>query len=206
MDTTKTCRRCGTTYDNTYCRTCARTYYEANKDLVKARAKQWAKDNPAKIAAKKARRAAANPELAKEKAARRRAKYSALGVNPQQEWRHNNPEKYKAQRKRYRDKHPEKFRCRDGRRRAKTLGGHLSNNLIGVLFKKQKGICPCCGKPLGVDFHLDHITPLAKGGAHADWNMQLMRSECNIEKSDQDPESFMWKRGFDGYVAPSEPM
>jgi len=121
-------------------------------------------------------------------------------------WRTANRDKYVSAVLEWQRRHPEYQRLRTAKRRARVQGGTLSHGILKRLYEKQKGLCPCCGKSLGVDFHLDHITPLSKGGAHADWNMQLLRPECNIEKSNQDPESFMWKRGFDGYVAPTEPL
>jgi hypothetical protein len=36
---------------------------------------------------------------------------------------------------------------------------------------------------LGPDWHVDHITPLSKGGEHRPYNMQLVRSEYNRRKS-----------------------
>ena len=32
------------------------------------------------------------------------------------------------------------------------------------LFRLQRGKCPCCSKPLGNNYHLDHIMPIALGG------------------------------------------
>ena len=60
----------------------------------------------------------------------------------------------------------------------------------------QKGLCPCCRKPLGNDYHMDHIIPLALGGSNGDNNIQLLRSECNLEKQAKHPVDFMQSRGF----------
>jgi len=50
----------------------------------------------------------------------------------------------------------------------------------GKLFKKQKGICVICNKPLLVDtflklgtLHLDHIQPISEGGSKT--NMKNLR-------------------------------
>ena len=46
----KTCKKCGTQYAEYYCRPCrkiyAESYYQANKEKIKATTKQWQKDNP----------------------------------------------------------------------------------------------------------------------------------------------------------------
>lgn len=37
----------------------------------------------------------------------------------------------------------------------------------------------------GVQHHVDHIWPLAKGGPHLPWNLQVLTAEENILKSDK---------------------
>ncbi len=88
--------------------------------------------------------------------------------------------------------------ARKQRRRIRKLGldGRLSKDLVDKLLVLQKKKCPCCKKPLGSDFHLDHIIPLALGGQHADSNMQLLRSGCNLRKHATDPIDYMQSNGF----------
>lgn len=83
-------------------------------------------------------------------------------------------------------------------RRARKLknGGTLSNGLKSRLFELQKGKCACCGEPLGNDYHMDHIMPIARGGSNEDWNIQLLRRDCNISKNAKHPIDFMQSRGF----------
>ena len=58
-------------------------------------------------------------------------------------------------------------RINEHNRRAKKRddGGKLSVGLTEKLFKLQGGKCACCRKSLGKDYHLDHIMPIALGGA-----------------------------------------
>ena len=83
-------------------------------------------------------------------------------------------------------------------RRAKILGlgGKLSANIVKNLLFLQKGLCACCNKPLGKDYHLDHRMPLALGGSNEDSNMQLLLSRCNQQKGALHPIDFMRLRGF----------
>lgn len=83
-------------------------------------------------------------------------------------------------------------------RRARKLAteGKLSVGLKDRLFGLQRGKCACCGLPLGNDYHLDHIMPLALGGTNTDDNIQLLRAACNMQKRAKHPVDFMRQRGF----------
>ena len=49
------------------------------------------------------------------------------------------------------------------------------------IFKRQKGICPVCGKPIMFDeeFELHHILPIFDGGTNKDNNLVLLHRECH---------------------------
>lgn len=109
-----------------------------------------------------------------------------------------NPEKSRAYNAAYRAAHPERHRIYDQNKRV-TRGkspGKLSHGLAQKLYRLQRGKCPCCGKPLGDDYHLDHKMPLALGGSNTDDNMQLLRAVCNMQKHAKHPVDFMQSRGF----------
>lgn len=136
--------------------------------------------------------------------------YGRLAVSA---WRRANPDKAKLIKERYlcaniektkkyfadyREKNLGKLKARDQNRRARKAanGGRLSAGLAARLYKLQRGKCACCGKPLGDDYHLDHVMPLALGGANTDDNIQLLRSKCNLQKKEKHPVDFMRQRGF----------
>lgn len=59
-----------------------------------------------------------------------------------------------------------------------------SSSVRNAYYQQQGGICPLCGKsmhPLD-NLHLDHIHPVARGGLHVGWNLQLTHSLCNLAK------------------------
>lgn len=114
------------------------------------------------------------------------------------QWRIDNAEHIKQLNAAYRENNKERCLAHGANRRARKRGaeGSVSPDIIPKLLKLQKGKCPCCGKPLGKDFHLDHIVPLIEGGTNADNNMQLLRKKCNLQKSRKDPVQFMQERGF----------
>ena len=74
------------------------------------------------------------------------------------------------------------------RRAAKRNGkGRVSVADIERITKQQRGLCAYCRKSLKNGYHVDHIKPLSKGGAHLPHNVQLTCESCNLKKSAHDP-------------------
>ena len=168
---------------NGSCKPCAKAssavYRAANREKVNAQIYAWNAANREKVNARTAAWKLANP-----------AKINA--------YVEANSEKLKAQSIAWRKANPESVRIFYQNRRAKknANGGKLSKDLAKKLCKLQKGKCPCCYKPLGDNYHLDHIVPLALGGSNTDDNIQLLRSSCNHQKSAKHPIDFMQSKGF----------
>ena len=114
------------------------------------------------------------------------------------EYYETNKEKITPKKKAWQSENLEACRISHHKRRAKKQdsGGTLSKGLSKKLYSLQKGKCPCCGLPLGKNYHMDHIVPLARGGAHTDDNIQLLTQRCNNQKHAKDPIDFMQSRGF----------
>ena len=216
----KHCKRCGTETErngNGKCKPCARAravawraanpekakakdaaWSAANAEKVRARVAAWAAANPEKVRARKAAWAAANPEKGWARAAAWRAANPEKAKAQAVAWAAANHEKKRAKDAAWRAANPDKGRVYAHNRRArkKANGGQLSPDITDKLLKLQKGKCACCKQRLGKDYHLDHIVPLALGGAHADENMQLLRDVCNLKKGAKHPVDFMQQRGF----------
>ncbi len=109
-----------------------------------------------------------------------------------------NKESIKQKCAEWRSKNKEKVYANWKNRRAKTSGasGNLTAGLREKLFVLQQGKCACCGQDLGESFHMDHIMPIALGGANTDDNIQLLRQRCNNQKYTKHPVDFMQERGF----------
>jgi len=143
-----------------------------------------------------------NKEKIKARAAQRLAERSPERIKADKKRQHEyylrNAERIKKQSSEWSKNNPEGHRNHARTRRAleKNSTGKLSKGLEDKLFKLQKGKCPCCKQPLGDDYHLDHIVPLARGGSNTDDNMQLLRSQCNQQKHAKHPVDFMRERGF----------
>lgn len=94
---------------------------------------------------------------------------------------------------------PEHNRRSARNRRARLMGctGRPTAGIDERLLKLQRGKCACgCKRPLGDNFHRDHIIPLALGGDNTDENIQLLRARCNMQKGAKHPIDFMQQRGF----------
>lgn len=87
-------------------------------------------------------------------------------------------------------------RKQNRRAREKNAGGKLSPNISATLLKRQRGRCTSCFAMAGSNYHLDHIMPLALGGANEDKNMQILCASCNCSKGQKHPVEFMQSRGF----------
>lgn len=200
------CVKCGATdrCKKGDCKPCkkirAAKWYEKNRDVIRKRCSDWYANNTEQAKSLALARRCADGQ--REKAAQKSAK-----------WRENNPEKLKAYREAWYAANAQKVKILNAayyaanpnvaklawqNRRAKkqASGGVLSKGLAPKLFKLQKGKCACCEQPLGENYHLDHIMPLALGGSNTDSNIQLLHQRCNNQKSKKHPVDFMQSRGF----------
>lgn len=213
----KTCRKCSALFEGRYCKACAiaraskwyadnpekakssrAKWHTANIAKVRTAASEWRTANPEKVKASRAREKIANPDGTRIAAAKHYAKHPEKVNVANKKWRDANKNKVKLMSAQWAAEHPEARRISGQNRRAKKRanGGVLSKGLATKLFALQKGKCPCCGKPLGGNYHLDHKMPIALGGKNEDWNMQLLRQRCNQQKHVKDPINFMQSRGF----------
>ena len=110
-------------------------------------------------------------------------------------WAKNNPDRKLANLRASRAANPESARLHRQNRRNRVCGT-LSKDIVKKLLVLQRGKCACCSQPLGDDYHLDHIMPLALGGPNTDDNIQLLRQRCNNQKHSKHPIDFMQSRGF----------
>jgi hypothetical protein len=167
----RNCNQCGAPYQGDRCKPCRKKYQA-----------KYALENAEKARKKVAAWRAADPDRARESWAR---SYVL------------NAEKRRKSASVYRAANADRRRIWEQNREAKKrLGGTLSVDLMERLFRLQKGKCACCGEPLGANFNIDHIMPLALGGENTDNNIQLLRKLCNQRKHAKHPVAYMRERGF----------
>ena len=213
------CIKCGACdrYAGGGCKACGKiirlAWQLANRDKAKALAAAWRAANPERKKAANAAWDAANPERKKATNASWVAANTQVVKANQAAWRAANSERIKATYAAWctanaahikatdaawRAANPEATRIYSQNRRARQRenGGILSKRLADKLFNLQKGKCACCKQPLGKNFHLDHIMPIALGGLNIDSNIQLLRQLCNQQKHAKHPVDYMQSKGY----------
>lgn len=199
QNTVKPCRKCGAAdrYSDGECRPCARATakkrYQENKDAELARTKAWREKNP--NYGKEWH--LANLEKHQQQCREWHIKNPDKSKSNRIAWKAENKSRIRERERQWRIENPEEAKRRDQNRRAlkKANGGKLSKDIVNTLMKLQKGLCACCGKPLGNKYHLDHIMPLALGGANTDDNVQLLLPQCNWSKGGKHPIEYMRAKG-----------
>lgn len=155
----------------------AREYYRSVAPARKAEyMREWRRDNAARIADY----TRANAERFKAYNREWRRKNADAIRSVQREWERNNVDKVRALKRK-------NAAIRKSRKLALFVEpvDHLK------VFDRDGGICRICGRACEraetKSWHIDHIIPLAKGGAHAYANVQLAHARCNIVKSAKMP-------------------
>lgn len=160
-----------------------RQYVASNKEAVKARKKiLWEQDREANL--KKATdRYRANPGPTKARS---------------KSWREKNQGAAKAQLAKWRAENSMQMRAHSSARRARVNGadGSFSDADIEMLLRRQRGLCPVCRASLKHGYHIDHITPISRGGTNWPTNLQCLCPTCNLRKSAKDPIQFAQEQGF----------
>lgn len=161
---------------------CDAAYRESNKEKIKKIDKNYYQSNIVKMREKSSLWRINNIEKANQSS---------------RNWRESNPDRYKILLDSWRKRNTDTLKIYHQNRRSKERkGGKLSKGLAERLYKLQVGKCACCKQPLGNDFHLDHIHPIALGGSNTDENIQLLRSKCNLQKGSKHPIVFMQQKGY----------
>lgn len=157
-----------------YCRCCRREmqrkhYYE-NRDKEIQRSKNWNKKNPEKVALNMAK------------------------------CRQKDPGHYKQYQIEYRARNKSKVAIWDNKKRSiRRLAISQTKNTpktkeVEKIKAKAKGVCYYCG--IKSKLTLDHITPLAKGGAHTLDNFVFVCKSCNSSKGAKCPYEYAKKIGM----------
>lgn len=145
-------------------------YYVANRDHVQ----QYREEHQASLS--KAARAWSQKNIQKRRMATRRYYTS-------------NPERSNKFTRDWQKRHPDNVRAIRQRRRGRIHSAPLNDvtpEQLKALIRACRNRCVYCGKRLK-KLTIDHITPLAKGGAHTLQNLVVACRPCNSKKHINEP-------------------
>ncbi len=214
----KVCRKCGQTKPvalfsrnkrrsdgiDSMCYDCNRRrgqlYYEANKEKVNSKNKQWQTQNPERFKAyqhqwgqdNRIHKAEYNKKWRQEnlEQAKRQAQDYYLDnreaiLENNRRWQRENPEAYAAYQKRWRRLNRIKTCAysRNYRARAASAPGIFTSEHVKAKLELQGGLCYYCKAPLE-NYHIEHKIPLARGGSNWPANICCACPTCNVRKSD----------------------
>lgn len=213
IEVTKICQKCGALFSGRRCQPCWKTYsakyYQANKDKISARNsvnseaiaarnKAWQLVNADSQREKKAVYRKNNTEKLRVINAAWRAKNAVVLSSKKSVYRSLNRDKVDAKIAEWHASNPSARKASRQNRRAKlkASNGRLSRGIVTRLMVLQRGKCACCHQAIEDSHHLDHVFPLALGGANIDDNIQLLCPRCNLQKNAKHPVDFMQSKGF----------
>jgi 5-methylcytosine-specific restriction endonuclease McrA len=106
----------------------------------------------------------------------------------QKRWRERHPEKAKElQAQSYRNHYEKNYpryvtNSRNYRARKALADGSHTSEETSQMLRDQGGRCAYCETALEASYHVDHMTPLSRGGSN-DWsNLAITCASCNREK------------------------
>jgi glyoxylate carboligase len=108
-------------------------------------------------------------------------------------WREAHKEESRASVNKWVAAHPEQKRAMGRRswmkRRALKANAFVEAVDPLVVYERDRGVCGICLTQIaaGQKWHIDHIEPLSKGGAHSYDNTQLAHAFCNVSKGAKVP-------------------
>lgn len=174
-----------------------KAYREKNKEKIRAKQYEYKSARRKELAQKSKEWQEKNPERYRQRLKEYYKENREKILRYQQQYAQDNKESVGKRKKAWISSKPGLVRIYSHNRRAKTRanGGTLSKDLAERLYGRQKGKCRCCGKPLGKDYHIDHIIPIVQGGANTDENCQLLRKTCNLKKGAKDPYRYAQEMG-----------
>lgn len=170
-----------------------RKQYEKNPEKERAYTRKWYRKNRDKARQQKHEHYLENQDTMR---ARNANNYRLNPVKHREygrRWRQRNPEYTKAQNDRYYAAHPDKMIQKSHARRARLLGSMaipIGKNFWAEAKMAWSGCCAYCGQPCEKP-ERDHFVPIARGGAHAEYNLVPACHKCNSSKAAADPFAFL---------------
>lgn len=196
----ETIRKCGRTYhaqNREDINRKHREHYLEVRERVAIRQKAYRLANPEKVAAAKARSKANKRDEYRLKQRKYYLKIKDRQASYYRERYKNNRKEILTACKAYYLKHPERWLVHNQKRRARRVSAKADTNRQAILafYKNARDAkrmsCYWCGHEVPKKLrHIDHVIPLAKGGADSIFNLCCSCASCNLSKGARLPENF----------------
>jgi len=170
-----------------FCKVCwnkkAKARYEANPEPVKARVNTRRLADPERKRREDAawRAKPKNREKAKRISLAWAQSHRDLAAERSRQWQADHPDERRAQ------GHVKRARLRDAE------GIHTAEDVLAI-YKAQRGRCHYCRVKLAGTYHVDHKTPLVRGGSNWPANICCACPPCNLAKHDMTEPEFRRSR------------
>jgi len=191
-----------------------KAYYYKNIEKFKERNKRWRKENKDRVDEYRIE----NKDKRNQQGKEWRSKNKKALAKKQREYRENNPdiikkieskrirpgghrEKFNEYHKQWSRENQDKIQQYYHKRRARLKSGEgtLTGKEIKEQRRKQDGVCYYCKNILDNNGlgHIDHKTPLSRGGLNIAGNIVIACSTCNLIKGTKTEEEF--NHGIDSH-------
>jgi uncharacterized membrane protein YgaE (UPF0421/DUF939 family) len=123
-------------------------------------------------------------------------RYREKGRETSKLWRKKNPTKYKENLENWIKENPDKYKLITAKGNSKRRAAEKNNTpdlthnqklIIETIYLQRIRL----EKRFGLQFHVDHIIPISKGGLHIPSNLQVLPAKLNLQKNSQN--SLRWE-------------
>jgi 5-methylcytosine-specific restriction endonuclease McrA len=171
-----------------YNRAYSKVYYAAHREEMRAAYRQYAAKHRLQINARQRAWTRRHPEQARAISRAYRLTHPETAIR----WRAAHPHATTRWAQAHREQARWHYRIGRQRRRARlrrTIGSHTAQE-VQALYEAQAGLCAYCGVSIP-PYHIDHETPLMRGGSNSIENISLTCPPCNQRKHTRTASEFL---------------
>ncbi len=167
-----------------------REYVAANPEKAKAATARWRAANREQVAAYARAYREANLERMRAKDAARDLEEARSRARSRYA---SDPQRFRAQSDAWRRANPDGVKAQVHKRRARKqkAGGNMTAAEIRALKESADGICAYCLQP-AAKLHVEHCTPLCRGGTNTLDNCVMACASCNARKGQKTVLEFLF--------------